>query len=196
MKHISHKQNGFFNYIKYLPILLILLATGTVRADKDPPFFLPKSSEISKLRTAVIYTDRGDLTFKLYPEEAPWHVANFKYRADKGLYKNIPFHIFYPGYVIQAGGPTKNPGASAAYTLPAEFNKHEHVFGALGMARRYDAANPERRSSGNQFHILLGHAPKMNGNYTVFGSLINGESVLESLEKGDIVKNVKVFVEP
>jgi len=171
-------------------------AFGLPNPDQDPPFQLPKQADLNKLRSAVIHTNKGDLIFKLFPEEAPWHVANFKYRSDKGLYRAIPFHIFYPNYIIQAGAGAKNPAQPAGYTLPAEFNQHKHSFGTLGMARRPDASNPERRSSGNQFHILLGDAPKMNGAFTVFGELVKGDEVLMQLEKDDLVKNVQVFAEP
>ena len=176
--------------------VLCLSEPSSCRADTEPPFLLPASKEVEKLRTATIYTDEGALNFRLFPEEAPWHVANFKYRADKGLYRDIPFHIYHSGYIIQAGGPRSNPAAPASYTLPAEFNSHKHVFGALGMARRADFANPERRSSGNQFHILLGDAPHMNGAFTIFGEYTGKDEILERLSAGTMIKDVKVFVEP
>ncbi|MBX7138229.1 MAG: peptidylprolyl isomerase [Oligoflexia bacterium] len=171
-------------------------ADAQVPAFKEPPFVLPAPTELNRLKTAVIETNRGTIRFKLFPQEAPWHVANFKYRADKGLYKNVVFHIFHPDYIIQAGAAAPHPDASADYSLPAEFNQHQHLFGALGMARRADFANPERRSSGNQFHILLGDSSHMNGAFTVFGQAIEGLDVLEKLGLGDVVKNVTVYVTP
>ncbi|MCB0311265.1 MAG: peptidylprolyl isomerase, partial [Bdellovibrionales bacterium] len=150
----------------------------------------------NKIRTAIIYTNRGNLQFKLFPEEAPWHVSNFKYRADKGYYRGTTFHIFYQDYIIQGGGPQRNPVYSAPYTLPAEFNEHQHLKGALGMARKPDYANPERRSSGNQFHILLGDTPRMDGSFTVFGMIERGSELLSKLGKGDQIIDIKVFVRP
>ena len=179
----------------YLVLLVCcLFHPPTLYAASDPPFILPAQEELNRIKTAMVYTSKGELRFELFPEEAPWHVANFKYRADKGLYRNTVFHIFYPGYILQGGGPRSKPAATASYSVPAEFNRHLHVFGALGMARRPDVANPERASSGNQFHILLGDAPHMNGNFTVFGQLAAGESVLEGLEQGDEIKDIRVFI--
>ena len=163
-------------------------------AQPDPPFILPNSKELGKIQSAIIFTNKGQIKFELFPDQAPWHVANFKYRADKGLYRNLVFHIFFPDYIIQAGAPLPNPATPANYTLPPEFNSHEHLFGALGMARKPDYANPDRRSSGNQFHIILGESPHMNGAFTVFGQAVQGLDVLGRLEKGDVVKDVKVFV--
>jgi cyclophilin family peptidyl-prolyl cis-trans isomerase len=80
------------------------------------------------------------------------------------------------------------------YTLPAEFSPHRHETGALGMARQSNDKNPERRSDGSQFHILLGDAPHMNGSYTIFGKVIRGMDVVESIQRGDPILEVKVFV--
>lgn len=177
-------------------LALILISQQRAWADTQPPFLLPSQNELNKLKSAIIYTSEGQLNFRLFPADAPWHVANFKYRADKGLYRNLPFHIYHAGYIIQAGGPAQNPAAPAGYTLPAEFNSHKHVFGSLGMARKADYANPQRRSSGNQFHIILGDAPHMDGAFTVFGELVSADDeVLERLEKGSVIKDIKVFVE-
>ena len=162
----------------------------------EPPFKLPAQADLNKLDSATIFTSKGRLHFRLFPHEAPWHVANFKYRADKGLYKNTAFHIHHQDYIIQGGGPVSSPASSAAYGLPAEFNEHKHIYGALGMARRADMANPERSSSGNQFHILLGENSRMNGAFTVFGELLGDGAVLDSLKAGDRIEDIKVYVNP
>lgn len=180
--------------VSALLVIFHLFSPLSLCAAGEAPFILPPQQELNKIKTAVVYTNKGDLRFELYPEEAPWHVANFKYRADKGLYRNTVFQIFYPGYILQGGGPRSNPAASASYQIPAEFNRHLHNFGTLGMARLSDQVNPGRVSSGNQFHILLGEAPHMNGTFTIFGHIVSGESVLETLQQGDVIKDIRVFV--
>lgn len=132
------------------------------------------------------------MAFELYPEDAPWHVANFKYLADRGFYRGRSFHIAISNYIVQAGA-TKEP--ALMYQLPPEFNTHTHKDGTLGMARAPDPLNPGRNSSSSQFHILLTPAPNMNGSYTVFGKLIDGEDVLSKIRQGDIIREVTVFVE-
>lgn len=188
-------KNAFIALLLLLELsFLLVLGPFDVLAQSEPPFLLPPRNELNTIKSATIYTSKGELEFDLFPEDAPWHVANFKYRADKHLYRNSVFHIFYPDYIIQAGGPASKPEQSASYQLPPEFNKHRHEFGTLGMARKPDMANPQRNSSGNQFHILLGDAPHMDGAFTIFGKLSKGEQVLSSLEKGDRVLDIKVFV--
>lgn len=161
---------------------------------QEPPFLLPTPEELQKLRSAVIETNRGPLYFELYPDTAPWHVANFKYLADRGFYRGLRFHYFYPGYIAQAGAPTANPDSGPGYSLPAEFSSRPHRKGTLGMARVKDGANPERRSHGSQFHLLLRDSPHMDSRYTVFGELVQGFDVLDRLGAQDRIEKVVVYV--
>jgi cyclophilin family peptidyl-prolyl cis-trans isomerase len=176
-------------------------APATASADSEPPFELPARAEVLKIRSAVLETSQGNLYFELLPEEAPWHVANFKYLADKGFYNGLRFHLYMPGYLIQGGDPKGNGSGGPGYVLPAEFSERNHRFGTLGMARIPDgytkkkrALNPQRNSNGSQFHILLGDAPHMDGRYTVFGKLTGGQEVLARLRKGDTITKLTVYI--
>jgi cyclophilin family peptidyl-prolyl cis-trans isomerase len=176
-------------------LMLIFMCIGPVFELKaeSAPFVLPPKANLLKLRSAEISTSRGTIYFELYPEDAPWHVANFKRLADSGFYSGNTFHIVQPGYIVQ-GGAIEKGSTEHSYTLEPEFNRHRHEPGSLGMARLPDAANPERRSDGHQFHILLSHAPHMNSSYTVFGKAVQGLDVLDELRQGDKILSVKVFV--
>ena len=158
----------------------------------EPPFSLPSSNDLLRIKSAIISTSRGKLTFELYPEEAPWHVSNFKYLADTGFYSGKTFHILIDDFIIQAG---RNNNPDLHYVLPAEFSPKKHEFGVLGMARAPDYMNPERSSSATQFHILLREASNMDGIYTIFGKLIDGSEVLESLKRNDRINEVTVYME-
>jgi peptidyl-prolyl cis-trans isomerase B (cyclophilin B) len=179
---------------------LVLVGTSAI-AETSPPFELPPRTQLLKIRSAIIETSKGKLYFELFPEEAPWHVANFKYLADKGFYNDLSFHLFEPGYLIQGGDPNANGFGGPGYYLPPEFSSRNHRFGTLGMARKPDGynakkqlLNPQRVSSGSQFHILLAEAPHMDGRYTIFGKLVGGSEVLERLAKGDSIRSVTVFI--
>jgi cyclophilin family peptidyl-prolyl cis-trans isomerase len=181
-----------FKVVSAACCLLVWINTAVA---KDPPFILPKPSEINKLRTAILFTNKGMVRFELYPEDAPWHVANLKYLADKGFYRNLTFHLYHPGYIIQGGAPSlADPNSGPGYDLPPEISNRQHEEGTLGMARLPASDNPERRSHGSQFHILLGDAPNMNGLYTVFGKATDGLDVLRNLQRGDVIKDFKVYV--
>lgn len=193
----------------FLSLVIALFVTaifGTLTnasADIHPPFELPKSAEVGKLRTAIIYTNKGKMYFDLFPVDAPWHVANFKYLADKGFYRGLTFHLYEAGYMVQGGDPKGTGFGGPGYSLPAEFSSRHHVFGTLGMARVPDVfldggapANPARRSSGSQFQIILDDSPHLDGQYTIFGQLTDGASVLKELRQGDVIEDIKVFVRP
>jgi cyclophilin family peptidyl-prolyl cis-trans isomerase len=170
-------------------------------AESDPPFTLPPRAELLKIRSAIVTTSKGKLYFELFPEDAPWHVANFKYLADKKFYDGLTFHLYQPGYLIQGGDPKANGFGGPGYSIQAEFSTRNHRFGTLGMARKPDGyntkkqlTNPQRRSSGSQFHILLNDAPHMDGRYTIFGKLVGGGDVLEKLRRGDTIEAVTVYI--
>ncbi len=172
---------------------MIFAVTDTQKAYCDTPFAIPPAEKLSRLQTAQIETNKGSIFIELYPEDAPIHVANFKYRADKGLFRNTSFNKFTSGYVIQGGSPSPKLKAKK-YSLPPEFNTHPHQRGSIGMARVEDIINPERNSDASQFYILLMDNPTMDGKYTTFGKVIKGFDVMDRLRKGDTIKDVRVFV--
>ncbi len=191
-------------HMKKLFILALYIGTflsPTLSFAKDPPFNMPPKGEVLKIRSAIVETSKGKLFLELFPEEAPWHVANFKYLADKHFYKNLTFHFSQRDYLIQGGDPLGNGRGGPGYDLPAEFSDRDHTLGTVGMARKPDVdtktgrrANPERRSNGSQFHILLTDAPHMDGHYTVFGKVVGGFDTLKELRAGDRIIKVTVFI--
>ncbi|MEZ4754380.1 MAG: peptidylprolyl isomerase [Bdellovibrionota bacterium] len=182
------------NYKTKFVLLMFLALIALPGYTQQPPFKLPKKSKLTKIRSAVIVTSKGTLYLELYPDDAPWHVANFKYLADKGFYNGLKFKIFKPGYIIQGGGPRNNPSGDVGWRLPAEFNDRPHEYGSLGMARKQDLINPERSSNSSQFHILLRRASHMDGSYTVFGKVVAGYETLEKLRADDRIEMLTVYV--
>jgi peptidyl-prolyl cis-trans isomerase B (cyclophilin B) len=135
---------------------------------------------------AVIKTTDGTMVAEFWPKEAPGTVANFIKLAKSGFYNGTAFHRIIPGFMIQGGDPnTKDPANEASYgtggpgyTIKAEFNAHKHVRGVLSMARTSD---PD--SAGSQFFLMLGDAPHLDGQYTAFGQLIEGDDVLKKISE-------------
>lgn len=173
--------------------MLFILAPLRVKA-QEPPFVLPNKESLSKIRSGKIFLEYGEIGFELYPEEAPWHVANFKWLSDQKFYDGLPFHIVKKDYLIQSGEIPQSKLRNFLYQLPAEFNDHEHVTGTLGMARLPDAENPLRESSSTQFHILLRDVSLMNGNYTAFGKVTSGLSLLTKIKREDVIEKLVVYV--
>ena len=137
-----------------------------------------------KAPRAVITTKFGQMELVFFPELAPKHVESFLNLANKGFYNGTIFHRVIPGFMIQGGDPnTKDPSqrhlygmGGPGYTLPAEFNRIPHERGIVSMAR---SADPD--SAGSQFFIMVGKAPSLDGQYTVFGEVVKGVEVADEI---------------
>ena len=122
----------------------------------------------------------------LFPDLAPKHVESFLKLAQSGFYNGTIFHRIIPGFMIQAGCPkTKDPAnrkrfgtGGPGYTIPAEFSKVAHEKGILSAARTQDP-----NSAGSQFFIMVAKSPHLDGQYTVFGEVLKGVEVVDTIVK-------------
>lgn len=144
--------------------------------------------------TATISTAKGDMVVQLYPEAAPLTVDNFVELSREGFYDGLTFHRVEPGFVIQGGDPSGDGSGGPGYTIPAEIGLI-HTKGAIAMARKSDAVNPDRASSGSQFYIALEALPQLDGAYTVFGQVVEGMDVVESIAIGDTIESITIAEE-
>ncbi|MDH5296921.1 MAG: peptidylprolyl isomerase [Nitrospirota bacterium] len=132
----------------------------------------------------LIKTKFGEMEAVLFPDLAPKHVESFLKLAKSGFYNGTIFHRIIPGFMIQGGDPlTKDPAnrsrygtGGPGYTVPAEFNKVAHEKGILSAARTADP-----NSAGSQFFIMVDKAPHLDGQYTVFGEIVKGVDVAETI---------------
>ncbi|CUS77364.1 peptidyl-prolyl cis-trans isomerase B (cyclophilin B) [Candidatus Kryptonium thompsonii] len=151
-------------------------------------FLIPNPQEKTKEKeVVVIETKFGNIVIELFDDVAPKHAENFKKLAREGFYNGTTFHRVIPDFVIQGGDPLSkdkdrnNDGRGGpGYTLPAEI-KMPHKRGFVGAARQPDNVNPEKRSNGSQFYICLKDLPHLDGNYTVFGRVIEGMDVVDKI---------------
>jgi|YelNatPaOPRAMG01_1025707.scaffolds.fasta_scaffold00059_37 peptidyl-prolyl cis-trans isomerase B (cyclophilin B) len=132
---------------------------------------------------AVIETDFGNLVVQFFPDKAPLHTQYFKRLANVGFYDCTLFHRVQKDFVIQGGDilsrdadPSNDGTGSAGYRIPAEFNDIPHDRGILSMARGRDP-----NSAGTQFFICLKRLPFLDGQYTVFGKVVEGLEVLDKI---------------
>ena len=131
--------------------------------------------------TAVIETPEGDMTFEFFGDKAPGHVENFVKLAEDGFYDGTVFHRVLTGFMIQGGCPNGNGRGGPGYQIKAEFNDVHHERGILSMAR---AADPD--SAGSQFFVCHGDAAFLDGQYTAFGKLIDGDATLEKIASAPV----------
>ena len=157
----------------------------------SPPQADELESFLERARTTQvrIQTEKGDIVFTLFPDDAPNHSAAFLKLADAGFYDGLTFHRVEPGFVVQGGDPEGDGTGGPGYRLKAEFNKKPHLRGTVAMARSSDP-----NSAGSQFYICLDDARFLDNQYTVFGQMSEGYDALDQIRRGD--RMTKVTVEP
>ncbi len=129
----------------------------------------------------------GRVVIEMRPDLAPKHVAQIKRLTRDGFYDNLVFHRVIDGFMVQGGDPRGNGTGGSGNTLPAEFSDEQHVRGTMSMAR---SRSPD--SADSQFFIMLGHAPHLDGQYTVWGKVTSGMSLVDNIKKGDSRRNGSV----
>jgi peptidyl-prolyl cis-trans isomerase B (cyclophilin B) len=159
--------------------LLTLGATLAFAAPKVTKPTPPTKEELAKYATAkaTITTKFGKIVVKFFPDLAPMHVKNFITLAEAGFYDGTPFHRVIPGFMIQGGDPSGNGTGGPGYTIDAEFTtKKKHTAGVLSMAR---TNNPN--SAGSQFFIMVAPSPHLDGQYSIFGEVVEGLDVVNKI---------------
>ncbi len=130
--------------------------------------------------TVYLDLEHGRVVIELRPDLAPNHVGRVKELAREGFYDGIAFHRVIDGFMAQAGDPTgTGAGGSDKPDLAAEFSAEPHVRGTLSMARTRD---PD--SANSQFFIVFETASHLDGQYTVWGSVVDGMEHVDRIKRG------------
>ncbi len=173
-------------------ILLPIIAVGAAAMDvKDPE------------NTLVMELKSGPVIIELLPDVAPRHVERVKTLTREGAYDGVAFHRVIPGFMAQTGdvehGDTNDgynarragTGGSQYPNLPAEFSQTPFERGTVGMAR---AQSPD--SANSQFFIMFEEGSFLNGQYTVFGQVIDGMQHVDNIKMGSRANNGAIDGDP
>ncbi len=157
----------------------------------------PMTIDPSKVYRATFVTSKGDIVVELFANKAPNTVNNFVFLAREGFYDNTMFHRVIADFMAQGGDPTGTGMGGPGYEFADEFSpdlKHDGP-GVLSMA------NAGPNTNGSQFFITFGATPWLDGMHTVFGKVIEGLDVLQSIslrdpstatEPGDLIKTIRI----
>jgi peptidyl-prolyl cis-trans isomerase B (cyclophilin B) len=122
-------------------------------------------------------TNKGEIVFEMFDDDAPKTVENFKKLATDGFYDGLVFHRVIKDFMIQGGCPQGTGTGGPGYQFEDEFNDHKVVRGALAMA------NSGPNTNGSQFFIVtIDAAPWLDGKHTVFGEVETGMDVVDAIE--------------
>jgi cyclophilin family peptidyl-prolyl cis-trans isomerase len=194
-------------------LLLILMLAFVIGCSKAEPEDVTAKAvqdvkdkpvqEAKEMATTIkMYTNHGEMTFRLYDEDSPITVENFKKLIKQGFYDGLTFHRVIADFMIQGGCPKGDGTGGPGYTIKDEFSpalKHDRK-GILSMA------NAGPNTGGSQFFITLVPTPWLDGHHTIFGELIEGEKVLDeigSVETGAndrpvepvVIKKIEILAE-
>ena len=132
--------------------------------------------------------DLGSIRIELLPEIAPQTVENFIKLAEERFYEGITFHRVIPGFMLQAGDPgSRNPdprlvgSGGPGYEIPDEFSDFPHTRGVVSMAN-----TGGRNSGGSQFFIVHRDSPRLDGQFSVFGRVVEGIEVVDAITEVEI----------
>jgi peptidylprolyl isomerase len=134
--------------------------------------------------TLILETSQGSITIALRPDLAPNHCTRIKELARDKFYDGIVFHRVIDGFMAQTGCPEGTGTGGSGQNLSAEFNDEPHVRGTTSMAR---AASPD--SADSQFFICFDDTPFLDGEYTVWGKVVDGMENIDKIKRGEPVND-------
>ncbi len=134
-----------------------------------------------------IDTPRGTIEIEMAVLDAPLTCLNFMTLARKGFYKGATWHRVVPNFVAQDGDPRGDGEGGPGYTIRDEINERPYLRGTMGMA--LDWAD----TGGSQFFLTHSPQPHLDGRYTVFGQIVSGLDLLDTIQPGDPILRVRVW---
>lgn len=134
---------------------------------------------MDKENTLYLDLKDGRVTIEMYPEKAPNHVARIKELVRQNFYDGLLFHRVIEDFMAQTGDPNGNGTGGSGTKLKAEFNDLQHKRGTVSMAR---AQNPD--SADSQFFICFNDCSWLDGQYTVWGQVVEGMEFVDNIKKG------------
>jgi len=158
-----------------------LFSAGMIQAQSSFTYTgKPRYEIITKQNNAVL----GSIIVELFPTIAPHHVRNFDSLVSTGFYDTTAFHRCVPGFVIQGGDPNSRHGPISTWgfgqpnqpTVNAEFGQVKHVRGSFSAARSTNI-----NSATSQFFICVAPAPNLNGQYSLYGKVVSGMTVVDNI---------------
>jgi len=142
-----------------------------------------KEEEADDLPRVRLVTTKGDIVLELFENEAPQTVGNFIHLVSTGFYEGSPFHRVLGNFMVQGGSNSEDGLGGPGYEIYCECHRDDHrkhFRGSLSMAKK---AEPHTGSS--QFFLTFRRTPHLDGLHTVFGRILEGWDVLESIQRRD-----------
>jgi len=181
-------------------VIFAVITAALVMNGKSP--FTPQNTQVANLYQGsgetnldlsspdnILLLDlaQGQVVIQMRPDLAPRHVARIKELVRQGFYDGVVFHRVLQGFMAQTGDPLGTGMGGSGIKLAGEFSQQKFVRGVVGMAR-----SQGNDSADSQFFIMLGDGRWLDGEYTVWGQVLDGMDAVSALKLGDRAQNGKI----
>lgn len=136
---------------------------------------------------AILKIPQGNIVIRFYESEAPQTVKRVSELIKIGFYNGLIFHRVIPGFIAQTGDPTGTGSGGSGQMIGAEINRLHHLKGTVAMARA-----KELDSADSQFYIALNNLPHLDGEYTIFGQVVEGLELLGKIGQGEKILSITI----
>ncbi len=184
------KKTGLF----FIALFSIVISCKNKQADLEDGVY------------AQVFTDKGEILMKLYFEDTPLTVANFVSLAEgtstivadslkgKKFYNGLPFHRVISNFMIQGGDIQRNGMGDPGYKFADEFPKNESGDLLFTHAKKgmLSMANSGPNTNGSQFFITHKKTPWLDGKHTIFGEVVKGLPIVDSIQQGDLIHKIRI----
>ncbi|MBC14701.1 MAG: peptidylprolyl isomerase [Rhodothermaceae bacterium] len=148
-------------------------------------------AQVGRHPRLILDTDRGTVVLELDTEAAPQTVQRITTTASQGLYDGVPFHRVVANFVVQGGDYARRDGYGGPDTaIRSEFTRLRYGTGTLGMA------SSGKDTEGSQFFVTHSPQPHLDGRYTAFGQVVDGQDVVDQILQGDVVRRARIVRDP
>ena len=186
MRFLVNRGRGPWPAVVVAAALAMVIAAGCDRT-AAPANQQKEKTVAGPLPQVTLQTTKGNIVLELAEDDAPNTVANFVSLAEKGFYNGVTFHRVIADFMIQGGDPTGTGRGGPGYVIADEFSPRlKHARGVISMAN----AGPD--TGGSQFFITHVPCPQLDGKHAVFGRVIEGMDVVDSIRQGDRIEKVTV----
>jgi len=160
------------------------------RAAFKPPADVPEDYDVAVSAytgRVSVATEKGEIVIQLLGDAAPNTVRNFVKLVEQGYYNGLTLHRVVPNFVIQDGCPRGDGWGGPGYSIRCEINREHYSAGAVGMALS------GKDTGGSQFFMTHSPQPHLDGRYTVFGRVVQGMDVVDSIDRGDRIESITLL---
>ncbi len=141
------------------------------------------------MKTATFNTSKGIIKCELFDDKAPITVGNFEKLTNDGFYNGLQFHRVIPDFMIQGGCPQGTGTGGPGYQFDDEPSALEIAHDKPGML---SMANAGPNTNGSQFFITHVPTPWLDGKHGIFGQVIEGQDIVDSIAQGDTIESIVI----